>query len=407
MKRSSALLAVFFLFLSALGGAAVSGAEPAFAASEPTPAGFVSGRWRVVVHRTAIADSFDDYGLKDESGKRWVVLIADVTNLGAAGPADLAAFGIGTGEGSSGYFAPTATSTVMKKLSLGDAAKVQINENSTVRIAMAFDVPVKRETANANGWYLGLSGQKLPLKDTVSDAVDVNSLPKLEPTMQLEMGTVQSVEGHGTFTFASQNGGTRSVTMSGIMTPPTDECYGAESAQAVMDTTGGQVWLEKDGGESLVWANDAEHGTFVLVNHRLVEVGAAASHAGKSIYQPWLESVSNWQQQKKEGLWQNCRSATGAYINPPTPTAEEVRAQYQQVDVRDLVIRTDDFVGKKLVVSGSVFNIQVQGTNTGMQIWATTVDGSQEAIVVQYSGDSSGIYEGTWVTVYGTGVGRF
>jgi endonuclease YncB( thermonuclease family) len=363
----------------------------------------------VVVYQTAVADSFGDYGLKDQSGKKWALLVADVTNLGAAGPIDLRSFGVGTGEGKSGYFAPRSTAAVMKKLTLGDTTDVQIKENSTVRVALAFDVPVSGKGVLTSNWYLALDGQELPLKGTATDAIESKSLPKLVPAMELEMGTIESVNGNGSFTFAPQNGAARPVSMSAVTTPPADKCYGAESAQAVMSITGGQVWLEKDEGTSsyLVWANDAQRGTFVLLNQALVEQGAAGARDGNSIYRPWLESLSSREEQKKNGLWATCRDTVGAYINPPTPTAEEVRAQYQQVDVRDFTIRTDDFTGKKIVVAGSVFNIQVQGGYTGMQIWATTVDGAQEAIVVQYRGDSSGIYEGTWVTVYGVGAGRF
>jgi hypothetical protein len=70
------------------------------------------------------------------------------------------------------------------------------------------------------------------------------------------------------------------------------------------------------------------------------------------------------------------------------------------------VIRPDSFIGEKIVVSGEVFVIQVEGTLTAMQIFVTTVDGSREAVAVGYEGDTTGIYEGTSVTVYGVGAGK-
>jgi hypothetical protein len=88
----------------------------------------------------------------------------------------------------------------------------------------------------------------------------------------------------------------------------------------------------------------------------------------------------------------------------PTQSPEQVRAQYQWVDTRDLVIRPFEFENDRIAVQGTVFNIQVEGNFTFMQIW---LDGGNEAAVVVYQGDSRGIYEGTWVTVYGTGDGTF
>jgi hypothetical protein len=52
-----------------------------------------------------------------------------------------------------------------------------------------------------------------------------------------------------------------------------------------------------------------------------------------------------------------------------------------------------------------VFNIDVDPSGfTAMQIW---LDGGSEAAVIVFQGDSTGIYEGTWITVYGTVEGTF
>ena len=110
-------------------------------------------------------------------------------------------------------------------------------------------------------------------------------------------------------------------------------------------------------------------------------------------------------------MWSVCKGFGGEWINPPTPTpiptktADEVRAEYAWVDSRDLVIRPDSFTGEKIAVQGSVFNIQVDADGyTTMQIW---LDGGSEAAVIGYDGDSTGIYEGTWITAYGVGSGTF
>lgn len=67
------------------------------------------------------------------------------------------------------------------------------------------------------------------------------------------------------------------------------------------------------------------------------------------------------------------------------------------------MIRPDTFTGEKIIVGGEVFNIQVEGSITFMQIFVA----GNEAVGVVYEGDSTGIYEGTYVTIYGVGRGTF
>lgn len=75
------------------------------------------------------------------------------------------------------------------------------------------------------------------------------------------------------------------------------------------------------------------------------------------------------------------------------------------VDVRELAIGRGFSKGDKLSVSGSVFNIEVDSDGTYMQIWVNAPDGSTEPVMIAYEGDSAGVFEGTWVTAYGSYVG--
>lgn len=91
----------------------------------------------------------------------------------------------------------------------------------------------------------------------------------------------------------------------------------------------------------------------------------------------------------------------------PEPTAiPSLTDTYPTVpDVRELAIGRGFSAGDKLSVSGSVFNIEVDSDGTYMQIWVSAPDGSTEPVMVYYEGDSAGVFEGTWVTAYGTYIG--
>jgi hypothetical protein len=98
---------------------------------------------------------------------------------------------------------------------------------------------------------------------------------------------------------------------------------------------------------------------------------------------------------------------TAVPTTPPEPTtAPSLTDTYPPVvDVRELAIGRGYSVGDQLSVSGSVFNIEVDGEGTYMQIWVNAPDGSTEPVMIGYEGDSAGVFEGTWVTAYGTYIG--
>lgn len=217
---------------------------------------------------------------------------------------------------------------------------------------------------------------------------------------------IQEVSGEGSLA-VSVAGEVQTVPLVGLMTPPLDGCFGTESSEAILSLTGGSIYVEDDptSDGDLVWFWDADEGHLRLLNQALIEQGFGAydDEYAESAYAPWFEAMEKPTKDQETGLWSLCRSASGAYINPPTPTAEEIRGEYTEIDARDLVIRPDTFIGEKIVVAGEVFNIQVEGSITVMQIFVA----GNEAVGIVYEGDSTGIYEGTYVTVYGEGRGTF
>lgn len=104
----------------------------------------------------------------------------------------------------------------------------------------------------------------------------------------------------------------------------------------------------------------------------------------------------------------------------PTPTIDEVVADYPPIpDIRELAIRPGSLVGEKIAFSGTVRTIKVappgkvfvlgdsdpQDFESELQIEVPAPDGSTEYVFVGYDGDTEGVFEGTYVTVYGTAMG--
>jgi hypothetical protein len=370
------------------------------------PVGMVSGAWRMMAWQLAFAPEFPDHGLKAHDGGNWAVLIADMTNTGAAGGVSVADVKLGDTAGD-----PARSVEVSHALgfdAIGEDGVLPVAENGTARVAVVFAYAGDPQALTAT-----IGDQSVAVTSIRADAIDASDLPEAPAGMQLEIGTIQALPNAGTLSLTmQQTGEAREVTLAGIKAPPEGKCYGAESVQLVNDTTGGMVWVESVPGVDAptVWYNNAANGTFGLLSHALVSAGAA-DVAGDGVYTEWLAPIADRMESQKTGLWENCKSAEGAYINPPTPTpvptpsAEEIRAKYSWVDTRELITRPFQFKGQQIAVSGEVFNIQVDQDGTFMQIWVDTPSG-REAVVVGYLGNQTpGLYEGMWVSVYGVGAG--
>lgn len=109
-----------------------------------------------------------------------------------------------------------------------------------------------------------------------------------------------------------------------------------------------------------------------------------------------------------------------ASVATATPTSAEKMAAYTWLaDVRELAIRPGTMIGDEFAFSGTIMTIQVatpgdafllgdqelQSFEAVIQVSVLAPDGSSEFVTVGYNGDTSGMYEGTWVSVYGTAVG--
>lgn len=100
-------------------------------------------------------------------------------------------------------------------------------------------------------------------------------------------------------------------------------------------------------------------------------------------------------------------ATTGAIYAARTATAGAITATasfksaYKQIDPRELVNYADKHVGEKVVVQGTIFNL-----DTPDNVIQMTINGnSNYPLYVEYVGELSGIYENDYVTVYGTVAG--
>jgi hypothetical protein len=382
------LVFAFFVVFSVFGGL-IRPAGPVFAQdADAKSVGFVSGQWRVVAHAATVVESDSALGLTAGS-EPWVIVIADITNIGTSvAPLTLANVELMADEEPL-TFSSTSTVEAHKalKYTAPDASgSVSLREDETQRFALVYE---GAEDLNVEDVDIGFDEEFVPLQSTAAEKLSIKDLPTVTSwsvtQAVLDRDEVQSV-----------------------ILPPTDGCYGAEVDAELQRLTGGSVWNE-NGGE-LTWYWDAEQGHLVPLQATLTDTGFAEGKVdSKSTFGLWLTRKSFDASKAKTGLWSLCKNAAGTWINEPTqapPSAEEIRAEYTWVDTRELVTRPFVFEGEKIAVSGSVFTIQAEPGFTGMQIWVDTPNG-QEAVVIAFEGDLPGVYEGTWVTVYGIGAGTF
>lgn len=96
--------------------------------------------------------------------------------------------------------------------------------------------------------------------------------------------------------------------------------------------------------------------------------------------------------------------------NTPIPTnTPDLRAEYVEMDIRELDAYPTKYVGDKVKLRGQVFNIM----DDGLQMWVRKPGGGRfdtVAVVVIWLSDSilpEQVYNDTWITVYGRAKGTW
>jgi len=334
------------------------------------------------------------------------------------------------------YFAGEATREVAEQLNsepMSDDATVDFNSDETKRISLAFQIP---QIGSNPALVLR---NTLPLDDALENDTDLTVLPAIVPAPDLEEVSVDDVVDGATLkVFLPSVNRSVDVRLLGVDSPVENDCFAGDAASALEDIAGSTVYLERVGGdpdgdetEAFVWVE--ENGTKLLVNQRLIAQGFAAtivtSETGGGRYDTWLGEANRVAEADERGLWGACTGPHGKSrpkptptpIPPtPTPTAEERKAAYVPLaDVRELAIRPGGFIGDEIAFSGTILTIQVatpgkvfvvgdndpQAAEAIFQVQVPTPDGSIETVFVGYDGETTGIFEGTFVTVYGTVIG--
>jgi endonuclease YncB( thermonuclease family) len=283
------------------------------------------------------------------------------------------------------------------------------------------------------GRFVLLMSVLFGLLQVVAPAVSAQDAPAGVPK-GAEAATVSAVANGGTISVVLSDGSSRNVGLIGVSAPevPTatapGQCYGAEARSYLesLAVPGSVVYLEKDSkiqekDETLlrfVWIVPADGGKAFLVNTKMVRDGYAdvGQGGGDSKYAARLDEAEQKAKDGDKGAWGAC----GQIHKANELTEEQIKAQYQApADMRDLFVRTGTLMGQKILVSGTVRTIKVAGpgrgfslgdqvpvvTGTMMQIEIPLPTGGSEWAVVGFDGDTAGIYEGSWVTVWGTVVG--
>jgi endonuclease YncB( thermonuclease family) len=212
--------------------------------------------------------------------------------------------------------------------------------------------------------------------------------------------------------------------------PKPGECYGDEAFARLRELLpeGTTVYLESD--KKLhdddmflryVWLPGSGNAKATLVNTKMVREGYAAfkSDGVNTRYDDNLKAQEATAKKDKRGLWGVCGGVHQRIIPTPTPapSAEEIKAQYEPLaDVRELAIRPGGMIGQKIYFYGTIRTIHVAPPGkiavlgdsrplpygVAMQVQVAAPDGSTEWVFIGYSGDTAGMFEGSYVLIYGT-----
>jgi endonuclease YncB( thermonuclease family) len=277
--------------------------------------------------------------------------------------------------------------------------------------------------------------------------VPLTGLAASNPAGVPKSATAYTVYGHidGDSFYVEDGSDRQQIDLLGVDAPELkkkgdSECYAQEAADQLEkllpeDST---VYLEdegidKDGSDQGlprdVWIEGKDGKKATLINTKQVREGfvgsksADAEHPRK--YQDRLSDAQDEAREAERGLWETC-TGIHTHVVPtpvpsptPSPTAsvDEIKTQYAPLaDVRELAIRPGGMMGQKIFFYGTILSIDVatpgyvftlgdndpQQYGVELQVTVSAPDGSTEVVFVGSDGDTTGMFEGSWVVVFGT-----
>jgi micrococcal nuclease len=212
------------------------------------------------------------------------------------------------------------------------------------------------------------------------------------------------------------------------------ECYGQEAFDRLRELmpVNSTVYLERGDRDRhsdgtllrFVWVPPTEDTKATLVNTKVIREGYAGYISGgdNDKHDDRMEEQERKAKGAGRGLWAACGDIHVEVVPTPTPTptVDEIKAQYAPLaDVRELAIRPGGMLGQKISFYGTVQVIEValpgqvailgdndpQPYTAALQVDVVAPDGTTQYVFVGYNGDTTGIFEGSYVLVYGTVVG--
>jgi endonuclease YncB( thermonuclease family) len=277
-----------------------------------------------------------------------------------------------------------------------------------------------------------LSAMLIPL------SADAASNPKGIPASAVAFSVKDHIDGDS-FHVGTDDGEEQRVDLVGIDAPELNrsrpECYAKESADrlATLLPKGSTVYLEDEeiddddkAWKRDVWIEGKEGGKATLLNTKLVREGFAGYEESGDHDLKYADRLSTAEDDAREdgrGLWDECGGIhekvppTPTPVPTPTPSDEEIKAQYVPLaDVRELAIRPGGMMDQKIFFYGTIQTIGVappgyvytlgdsdeHAYGAQLQVSIAAPDGSSEFVFVGFNGDTAGMFEGSWVVVYGT-----
>ncbi|MFT4037397.1 MAG: hypothetical protein QM692_04395 [Thermomicrobiales bacterium] len=277
---------------------------------------------------------------------------------------------------------------------------------------------------------------------TIAESADGSASYSSVPTGAREQGVVVGLL-DGNIIQVTIDGVPDAVALAGSNAPApllvdgTPACGGQEAANrlAALLPIGSTIALEAlDGADARnersalvrhVWLTSADGSDAVFIDKQMLIDGMAIwSDGAGSDHADELEGAAEDAEKRGVGSWRTCpdfgtvEAAQEAAV--PTPSAADIAASYPVLpDVRELAIRPGSMLGDRVAFSGTVKTIGVASPGMAfflgddgdhpfesqLQVAVLAPDGTSEFVFIGYDGDTAGIYEGSWVTVYGTVIG--
>ena len=351
MRRNVAILLVFTLILSAIPFYARTGvaqdASPEARAEEviapETGPVFVYQGLRVSVIAAVHAPAVNALGLRRAEDREWVVVAADITNIGSDSVAfDPGSFSVYDGNDKLGGYAKRTTSGLAESLGgqpLDPDAGVEIAGESTIRVFWVYRIEDSQKPDT-----FGISPGRVPLNALIDENADLSALPEIVSPLPFREVLVDRFFDSATISvYDEELDEEQTIVLIGVDAPFEDDCYGEDSVAGAEDLAGSSIWLESTLTDDsaaeegvtpgLAWVE--YDGTWTLLNQLILSTGNAGigDMLGDARYESWMRGTEGAASRSGSGLWAVCDGPHGSPL--PTPTPEPTPTPLPPVGTRD------------------------------------------------------------------------